>query len=219
MSPATVSLQGFVLSVPSLHSSRMKWRGRVLDNKISPSLIKLTYWSIITIFPLENHVIASLAYKVDLKEVISGSFSNKISEWYPIWSYFSEFSDANSSIMNFQFKAGIRRKYYVSVLVILCQLLWGWLPWPVHHSGPPLPVEFLLQAPVEDQRVEREGSWSTYDRTYPEITIVPTVAGGTATVHTALSCLQPSPCPIRPRQWQLPAIASPWVPYHSFRFC
>ena len=76
------------------------------------------------------------------------------------------FSEVNSAIMNLGHHAGMSRVGSVSVLVIF-QLRSILHPsqgaFGGDSSGVTLalrsPTELLLEAPAEDQRVEREGSW------------------------------------------------------------
>lgn len=147
------------------------------------------------------------------------------------------FSDVKNSVLNFQYKAGISRKYYVSVLAIFCQLRSILHPsLCASHGGDSHDCASLwLSAPlcfcwrhqqIREWKERGEGSWCgwcTYDMTHPEITIVQTVTLGQFLSYSSELSPAPSystpPMPHQPRQSQLPATDSPWVPHHTFWFC
>lgn len=124
--------------------------------------------------------------------------------------------------VNFQCTAGIRRK---RLCVCVGYLLPTQIHFPpfsvpvvtpdtqtVHHSGPQPPVQFLLEAQQIRAWKEQEVGVDGVLMTWP-IPRSPWFWQWRVrqSFHTALSCLQPLiilplPHPIRPRQWQFPAI-------------
>lgn len=124
------------------------------------------------------------------------------------------FSDVKNSIMNFQYKAGISRKYYVSVLAIFCQLRSILHPsLCASHGGdshdcaslwPSAPFCFCWRHQQIREWKEREAGVDGVLMTWPTLRsrLFRQWHWGSS-FHTALSCLQPPvtlplPCPISP---------------------